>query len=110
MRGALNLDVWYNSSKSPEMIRMCQCKARGLTACAVCLGLIFAPVGAKNPPASVVGQLLLAPAVNTASVSIASVAHFVQIADTVTGEVRLIPRPISEIVMQKLWPRDVEPG
>ena len=90
---------------------MCQCKARGFTACAVCLGLILAPFGGRNPPASVVSQILSVPVVATTStVTMASVGHYVEIADTVTGALRRVPRPISEIVIQKLWPLDIEPG
>jgi hypothetical protein len=70
---------------------MCKCGARALTTGLVCCGLLFAPLGAKNPPAAAVGQLLSA-SVAGSTVSIGSallVAH--PVADTMTGALHRLP-------------------
>jgi hypothetical protein len=46
--------------KALEIYFMCKCSARGFTVCLVCCGLLLAPFGAKNPPASAVGHVLTA--------------------------------------------------
>ncbi len=69
---------------------MCTCRTRGFTACLVCCGLLFAPLGATNPPATAVGQLLPAPvAGSTVSIGSALVAY--PVADTVTGALHRLP-------------------
>jgi hypothetical protein len=64
---------------------MCSCR-RGLTICAVCFGLLSAPVGATNPPAAAVGHIL------NAGSSVASVSfQTFSTPNTVTGSVHRLP-------------------
>jgi hypothetical protein len=73
---------------------MCSCRpnnpfypfdARSVTACLVCGCLALSPVGAKTPPASVVGHVLTA-ASTTGSLYVA-----IAIPNAVTGNVHRLP-------------------
>jgi hypothetical protein len=66
---------------------MCSCKVRGFTAGLVCCCLVLAPFGAKNPPASAVGHVLLTTASSTASISMVTFS----IPNTATGAVHRLP-------------------
>jgi hypothetical protein len=66
---------------------MCRCRARGLTACLVCCGLLFAPLGAKNPPAAAIGHVLTA----VSSTATMTGAHLRTVPDAVTGAAHRLP-------------------
>jgi hypothetical protein len=68
---------------------MCKCGHRGLTACLVCCGLFFAPLGAKNPPTAAVGHVLTTVASSTASTSSAQPVYSVP--NAVTGVLHRLP-------------------
>jgi len=67
-----------------------------VTACLVCLGLALSPVGAKTPPASVVGHVLTA-ASSTGSLGIAMYA----IPNALTGNVHRLPAELSNPAAQE---------
>jgi hypothetical protein len=77
---------------------MCKCRARGFTACIVCCGLLFASVGAKNPPASAVGHVLTA-SVAGSTVSIGNGLLLSPLPDTVTGAVHRLPTELPRPAM-----------
>jgi hypothetical protein len=68
---------------------MCKCRTRGFTACLVCCGLLFGPLGAKNPPATAVGHVLTA-ANSTATVSGVHLRLYAT-PNTVTGTTHRLP-------------------
>jgi len=69
---------------------MCKCGARRLTTCLVCCGLLFAPLGAQNPPAAAVGHNLTAPS-STGSIASVSASVVYGIPSTVTGAAHRLP-------------------
>jgi len=75
---------------------MCKCRrARGFTICAVCLGLLSAPVGAINPPAAVVGHIL-----NAGSPVATALALKVSTPNTVTGAVHRLPPEVRAAIYE----------
>jgi len=80
---------------------MCKCeKTRGLTACLVCCGLLFAPLGAKNPPAAAVGHVLTTAVAG--STSLVGTAHLLySLPNTVTGAVHRLPAELPRPAMHE---------
>jgi hypothetical protein len=68
---------------------MCTCRARGLTVCLVCCGLLLAPFGAKNPPSAAVGHVLTA-ASSTATVAGVQLRLYT-VPNTVIGAAHRLP-------------------
>jgi len=80
---------------------MCKCRARGLTICLVCFGLLSAPVGATNPPAAAVGHVLNAGS-STASISIGTFST----PNTVTGAAHRLPFEVRAAMYERDKPAD----
>jgi len=81
---------------------MCICGARHIfTVGLVCSCLALAPVGAKTPPASAVGQMLsLATAASTATVSNVNIISY-GVPNTVTGAEHQLPATSSRPAMHE---------
>ena len=82
------MGVLFCGTTTRDSSPMCTCRPlfyrRSVTACLVCLGLALSPVGAKTPPASVVGHILTA-ASSIGSLGIAMYAIPNAVTATCTG-------------------------